>query len=128
MRPWHPTPQSRTARQSYRTLMERVRAMLQDAKLQTNMWAESETTAIYIRNRSPETGETKNPVELFYAKPDVTMMRTFGATAYVHTPKTLRRKLDPVSKKGFLVGYEPGSKAYRILMKDTKRIVISRDV
>eukprot|EP00983_Pelagomonas_calceolata_P082817 1156025-Pelagomonas_calceolata.AAC.2 len=55
------------------------------------------------------------------------MMRTFGATAYVHTLKTLRRKLDPVNKKGILVGYEPGSKAYRILIEDTK-IVISRDV
>jgi len=55
-------------------------------------------------------------------------MRTFGATAYVHIPKTLRQKLDPVSKKDILVGYEPGSKAYRILMEDTKKIVISRDV
>jgi len=112
-----------------RTLMERVRAMLQDAKLPTKMWAEAIATASYIRNRSPTSGETKTPVELFYGtKPDVTIMRTFGATAYVHIPKTLRQKLDPVSKKGILVGYELGSKAYRILMEDTKKIVISRDV
>ncbi len=82
-----------------------------------------------IRNRSPTSGETKTPVELFYdTKADVTMMRTFGSTAFVHIPKTLRQKLDPVSKKGILVDYEPGSKAYRILMEDTKKIIISSDV
>ena len=36
-----------------RTLMERVRAMLKDAKLEDNMWAEAVMTANYIRNRSP---------------------------------------------------------------------------
>jgi transposase InsO family protein len=35
-----------------RTLMKGVRAMLQDAKLPDNLWAEAVTTANYIRNRS----------------------------------------------------------------------------
>ena len=95
--------------------------MLQDAKLQNNMWAEAVATASFIRNRSPTSGENKTPLELFYgAKPNVSMMKTFGATAYVHTPKALRHKLDPVSKKGILVGYQPGSKAYRIFMEERR--------
>jgi len=111
-----------------RTLMERVRAMLQDAKLPDNLWAEAVTTASYIRNRSPTAGHAKTPWELFFGgKPDVSSMRMFGATAYVHTPKALRRKLDPVSVKGIMVGYAADSKAYRILL-DNNKIVISRDV
>eukprot|EP00967_Tisochrysis_lutea_P127611 scaffold217237_cov15-Tisochrysis_lutea.AAC.1 len=103
--------------------MERVRAMLKDAKLPANMWAEAIATASYILNRSPVSGETKTPVELFYdTKPHITLMRTLGAAAYVHIPKTLRRKLDPGSKRGFLVGYKSGSKAYLILMEDIKKI------
>eukprot|EP00983_Pelagomonas_calceolata_P015512 491601-Pelagomonas_calceolata.AAC.1 len=113
------TEQNGKAEQLNRTPMERVRAMLQDAKLPNNLWAEAITS----------NWRDQDPSGVFYgAKPDVTMMRTFGATTYVHTPKTLRRKPDPVSKKGILVGYEPGSKAYRILMEDSKKIVISRDV
>jgi len=59
--------------------------------------------------------------------------QTFTATKIIleqliMTTGKLRQKLDPVSKKAILVGYEPGSKAFRILMEDTKKIVISRDV
>eukprot|EP00983_Pelagomonas_calceolata_P035212 1101006-Pelagomonas_calceolata.AAC.1 len=36
------------------------------------MWAEAVATASYARNRSPTSGKTKTPVELFYGiKPDV---------------------------------------------------------
>ena len=51
----------------------------------------------------------------------------FGAKAYVHVPKQLRQKLDAVSQTGIFVGYEPHSKAYRVLL-DTGKISISRDV
>ena len=112
-----------------RTLMERVRAMLQDTKLPNSLWAEAVTTANYIRNRSPVNGATKTPLELFFGKkPDISLMRTFGATAYVHIPKALRQKLDPVSRKGIFVGYAADSKAYRVLMDDTQKIEVSRNV
>ena len=52
-------------------------------------------------------------------------MRAFGAKAYV--PKQLRQKLDPVSQTGTFTGYEPHSKAYRVLL-DTGKISISRHV
>lgn len=121
--------QNGAAERLNRTLMERVRAMLQDSKLPHNLWAEAVVTANYIRNRSPVSNGSKTPWEqAFGKKPDVSMMRTFGASAYVHIPKKLRKKLDPVSKKGILVGYEAHSKAWRVLMDDTGKIEISRDV
>lgn len=121
--------QNGAAERLNRTMMERVRAMLVDAGLPTNMWAEAAVTANVIRNRSPVSGRSKTPWEMFYGTtPDVSWMRIFGATAYAHVPKQQRRKLDAHSQRGIMVGYEPGSKAYRIFLKDSKKIVISRDV
>lgn len=121
--------QNGSAERLNRTLMERVRAMLSDAKLTEDMWAEAVVTANFTRNRSPVSTQAKTPWELFFTnKPDVSFVRVFGARAYVHVPKQLRRKLDAVSQRGVLVGYEPHSKAYRVMLDEDKKIIISRDV
>ena len=121
--------QNGAAERLNRTLEERVRAMLEDSKLPPKLWAEAVSTASYIRNRSPVAGKVKTPVELLHdKKPDISAMRTFGARAYVHIPGKLRTKLDPVSKIGVMVGYEPHTKGYRILLDDTNKITVSRNV
>ena len=56
------------------------------------------------------------------------MLRTFGSRAFVYTPADKRKKLDNRANAGTLVGYEPHSKAWRILMDTTGSIVKSRDV
>ena len=92
--------QNGVAERFNRTLMERVRALLTDAKLGDEHWAEAANTATYVKNRSPSSHSTKTPWELFNGrKPDVSGMRVFGSKAYVHVPKQLRRKLDPLSKQ-----------------------------
>lgn len=123
------TPQQNgKAERLNRTLMDRARAMLIDSGLPNNLWAEAVRTANYIRNRSPVSNKSVTPFEAFHGiKPDVSDMRVFGATAYALTPKTLRHKLEPVSFRGTFVGYELGSKAYRI-MKPDGTIIVSRDV
>ena len=123
------TPQQNgKAERLNRTLMERVRAMLEDSLLPEELWAEAVATASYIRNRSPVHGESKTPWELFHGtKPDVTMMRTFGAVAYAHVPAQRRRKLDSKSERGRMVGYAASTKGYRIMLEDST-IIISRDV
>src|SRR3569833_2858557 len=55
-------------------------------------------------------------------------MRVVGARAYRHVPKQRRRKLEPVSERCVFVGYEPDSKAYRVLRESDGKIMISRDV
>jgi transposase InsO family protein len=73
--------QNGAAERLNRTLMERVRAMLQDASLPDELWAEAAVTACYLRNRSPVAGRDRTPWELFFkAKPDVSNLRTFGST------------------------------------------------
>jgi hypothetical protein len=112
-----------------RTLMEKTRAMLKDAGLDAGLWGEAVVTANYLRNRSPVAGKPKTPWELFFGKkPNVSLLRTFGDTAYVLIPKAKRDgKLDNVSERGIFVGYAPGGNGYRILMDDDT-IISSRDV
>jgi hypothetical protein len=124
------TPQQNGAAERLnRTLMERARAMLIDAGLPDNLWAEAVTTANYIRNRSPAAGVTTTPYEAFYdRKPDVSAFRVFGAAAYAQVPSKFRNKLEPTSVKGIMVGYELHSKAYRVFREDTQKVIISREV
>jgi hypothetical protein len=120
--------QNGAAERLNRTLIERVRAMLLDAGLPKQLWAEAIKSANFIRNRSPVTGNDKTPLQLFTGvKPDVSLLRAFGAKAYVYIPKQLRRKLDPTGERGVMIGYQPGSKAYRILLPSGK-VLISRHV
>lgn len=121
--------QNGAAERLNRTLMERVRAVLMSAGLQPQLWAEAVVTANYIRNRSPTSKSAKTPWECFTGnKPDVSGMRVFGTRAFVMVPKELRRKLDPVSEPGIFVGYSANSKAYRVLLDGTSKVVESRDV
>ena len=125
------TPQQNGAAERLnRTLMERVRAMLQDMQLPQHLWAEAVVAANYVRNRSPSLDRSQTPWELLMgSKPDVSLLRVFGARAYVHVPKHQRSKLDSKSQRGIMVGYSSTSKAWRILLDDgNNQIVESRDV
>lgn len=126
--PYTPEQNGRAERLN-RTLLERVRTLLVESKLDRSLWAEALHTVNYLRNRSPATGRTRTPFELLYGSvPDVSHLRVFGCTAYPHVPKIHRSKLDPVSVKGVFVGYEAASKAYRVYLPDLKKIVVSASV
>ena len=61
------------------------------------------------------------PEEAFSGtKPDVSHLKVFGSSVYVHIPKDKRSKLDPSSKKGIFVGYSKSVKAYRIYIPGKK--------
>jgi hypothetical protein len=122
--------QNGAAERLNRTLMERVRAMLSDAGLPPEFWGEAMYTASYLRNRSPAAGISKTPYEMFTGrKPDVSHLRVFGSKVWAKRPDQLRKKLDPKAVEGRFVGYEQGTKGYRVWVADApRRITISRDV
>lgn len=125
------TPQQNgVAERLNRTLVEMSRSMLLDAKLPTKYWAESVSTAVYLRNRCPtEAVKDKTPYEAWYGKkPKVDHLRVFGCDAYTHVPKDERGKFDSKAKKCVHLGYGETTKGYRLFDPSKDKVIYSRDV
>lgn len=122
--------QNGIAERMNRTILEKVRSMLNDAKMQKKFWAEAVNTAVYLINRCPtRTLQGKTPEEAWTGKkPYVGHLKIFGSVAMVHVPKQRRLKLDPKSTKCVFVGYADDVKGYRLYNATTGEIIISRDV
>lgn len=127
--PRAPQQNGRTERQ-IRTIVEIARMLLAAANLPLSLWAESSRTAAIIRNRIPlDRLNGKTPWEIFTGeKPDVSFLHIYGSDAYSHIEDQIRGKFDKKSKKLVFVGYEPGSKAYRLWERDTKNVYVRCNV
>lgn len=58
----------------------------------------------------------------------VTHLKIFGNIAYVHIPKTERKKLDTKTRKCIFVRYNADSKIYRVFNPIQKKVELTRDV
>lgn len=89
-----------------RTVVEKAKCLLYDAKLNKRFWAEAANTAVYLKNRSIASGLDKTPYELWYGtKPNLSHLRLFGSKVMVHIPKQKRLKWDKKATQHILVGY-----------------------
>lgn len=112
-----------------RTVMERARAMMEDAEIDWNMWSEAVLAAVHVINRSPTAAlrGAKTPYEMWFGrKPNVSKLRVFGSKAYTHIPKEKRSKLSAKSHVCVLVGY--GMNGYRLWDPVKKQVIVARDV
>jgi transposase InsO family protein len=125
------TPQQNgVAERANRTIVEMARSMLHHQNLNKNLWAEAVVTAVYTRNRCPTNALVgKTPEEAWSGKrPTITHMRVFGCIAYAKVPDEKRTKLDAKGTKCLFLGYCEGTKAYRLMCLETKKILKCRDV
>ena len=122
--------QNGVAERCNRTLVEMTRAMLTGSSLPQSLWAETLSTAVYLRNRSPTKAVTGMTLyEAFNGeKPDVGHLRSFGCAAYAHIAKDERKKLDATARKCVLVGYGTEVKGYRMYDPSKTKVFFSRDV
>lgn len=123
--------QNGVAERLNRTLLEKVRCMLFDAKLGKRYWGEAVMSAIYLKNRSPTAAvPDATPEQLWTGnKVDLSHLKVFGCRAYALIPKCNRRKLDAKSKELIFVGYCDNSKGYRLSDPiNPSKIVLSRNV
>jgi len=126
--PYSPQQNGKAERKN-RTLVEMTRCMLCDANMPNKYWGEAILMANHIQNRLPTKATGRPPCERWYNKlPDLSYMQKFGTTAYILDQDPTRGKLDLKGKKLVLIGYQEGSKAYRLLDTNTDRVYISRDV
>ncbi|KXJ71678.1 hypothetical protein RP20_CCG019945 [Aedes albopictus] len=122
--------QNGVAERMNRTLVEKARCMLNDAKLGKEFWAEAVSTAAYLVNRCPTRSlEYKTPEEAWTGKkPNLRHLKIFGSNVMTHVPKVKRKKFDPKSKKGIFVGYCEDTKGYRVFEPTSGEFRVSRDV
>ena len=86
--------------------------------------------AIYLLNRSPTKSlKGKTPFEAWYGKkPGVRHLRTFGCIAFAKRVGPGVTKLSDRSTRGVFLGYETGSKGYRVYDPVNNKLIVTRDV
>lgn len=120
--------QNGNAERMNRTIIEKARSMLFDAKLSKKYWAEAISTAAYLINRTPTRADKgKTPEEVWTGKtPNLKYLRIFGCKAMVHVSKQKRQKWDAKSQELIFVGFCDDTKDFRFLNKNGK-VTIARD-
>jgi len=101
------TPQSNgVIERANRTIMERLRCLLDDAGLSKKYWAFAVWVAVYLKRRTPTRSVVgKTPYEACHGrKPSLNHVHVFGSLAFVHVPKEKRKKLDYRATTGIFVG------------------------
>jgi len=104
--------------------------MMKAKGMPVRFWGEAVTTAVFILNRAPTKSlKGKMSFEAWHGrKPNMSFLRTFGCVGHVKNTKPHLGKLDDRSTPMVLLGYEEGSKAYRLYDPKRGKVVISRDV
>ncbi|WVZ79350.1 LOW QUALITY PROTEIN: hypothetical protein U9M48_026940 [Paspalum notatum var. saurae] len=112
------------------TIVGMARSMLKAKKMPVEFWGEAVNTAVFILNRAPTKSlKGMTPFEAWHGrKPDVSFMHTFGCIGHVKNVKPHLGKLEDRSTPMVFLGYEQGSKAYRLYDPRAERVHISRDV
>nr|GEZ84065.1 putative ribonuclease H-like domain-containing protein [Tanacetum cinerariifolium] len=123
--PPKPVPNSRN-----QTLVEAARTMLIFSRAPLFLWAEAIATACFTQNRSIiHRCFNKTPYELINGKkPNILFLYVFGALCY---PKNDREDIGKLGAKcdiGFFIGYSADSRAYRIYIRRTKKIMKTMNV
>jgi len=105
-------------------------SMLKAKGLPGEFWGEAVTMTVYLLNRSSSKSVGgKTPYELWTdSVPGVQHLRMFGCIAHMKVTTPNLKKLDDRSRRTIFVGYEPGSKAYRVYDPVTRRVHVSRDL
>ncbi|KAJ9523614.1 hypothetical protein QJQ45_007311 [Haematococcus lacustris] len=119
--------QNGAAERLNRTIVEKLRSMLHAAHLPLEFWAYAAKAANHVRCVLPVTGQSQTPWQAFFGvKPDVSGLRIFGSKVWVHIPRHQRSKLQPKAAAGVFIGYQPGSKAYKVFLDGREQM--SKDV
>jgi hypothetical protein len=93
-------------------------------------WGEAVKAAVYLLNRAPTKSlNKKTPFEAWFRrKPNVRHLRTFGCMAYAKRTGPGINKLADRSTPGVFLGYEPGTKGYRVYDLVNNKLIVTRDV
>ncbi|EJK59937.1 hypothetical protein THAOC_19786 [Thalassiosira oceanica] len=102
------------------TLAVIVRTLLYGSCLDASFWSAALLHAVYLYNRRVHSAINKTPFEAWYGrKPNLKLLRTFGARVCVRRPGDRRSKLDRHDFTGIFLGYTATDQNVRYLDLDT---------
>jgi hypothetical protein len=121
--------QNGVAERFNRTLQEAATSIMTESHLPPSMWGHAVDTCTRVHNISPTSSLKKSvPYTVFHGrKPDVSHLRVFGCTAYVHVQKDQRTGLGSHTQKCVFIGYPPDYKGWKFYNPLTKKVFISKD-
>ena len=113
-----------------RIIMEMTRCLLHDKSLPKKFCAKAANTTIFLLNRLLTKALQKMTLlEAWHGyKPKLINLKTFGYLCFSYIPQVKRDKLDKKVEPGIFVGYSSISKACRIYLPQSNKVIISRDV
>ena len=106
------------------------RAMLHDQGLPMHLWAKACNTAVYVQNHCPHRVLVMGtPEEAFTGKkPDISHLKIFGSSVYIHVKKDAGKKLELTAEVGIFLGYTETPNNYRVYFPNIRMIVMRRDI
>jgi hypothetical protein len=104
--------------------------MLKAKSLSGIFWCEVIAMAVYVLNQCSMKGVIgKTPYEAWHGrKPTVHHLCTFGCVAHVKNTAPNLKKLDNRSRPMIFIGYEEGTKGYRMYDPSTERVCVTQNV
>ncbi|KAJ8896078.1 hypothetical protein PR048_001420 [Dryococelus australis] len=108
-----------------RTLLDSVRCILLDSKVEKKFWGEAVCAATYKLNRTPtRVLKERRPADLWYGYCESRKIRVFGTVTYDHIPKEdVKGKLHLRLKLTIMMGYT--ANGYRLWDNSKCKIVIA---
>ena len=103
--------------------------MLHSCKLPKNLWGETITHVVWLKNRTTTCAlpEGKTPYEMMYGKKlNLKDLHEWGSDLWVHTMEGT--KLDGQSKAGKWVGFDEISNGHQIYWPDKQSVTVERSV
>jgi len=113
-----------------KTLLEKVRCMLSDAKLPKHFWGETLYTVVHIINLTPTViMDSEVPNKIWFDKNvSYDHLHVFDCKAFVHIPRDERSKLDLKTRQWIFIGYGEDEFGYKFHDPVDKKLVRSRDI
>jgi len=109
-------------------LLEKVRCLLSNARLDKSVWAEAIVYASHVINRLSATaigGKTSLNIWSGGAAEDYDLLRVFGSPSYISAKDD---KVNPRAKKFVFFGVKRNMKGYKLWNPKNKKIVLSKHV
>lgn len=123
--------QNGIAERKNRTLLEKARSLMIESNAPMYLWGEAIYTANYLSNRSPNNRiGNVTPFEKWVGrKPRVAHLNKFGAKAFVLLKgRQNLNKFDAKAIPGVFIGYSEISKAFRIWVPSTHKVMVTKNV